>query len=403
MFKFRDYHLRYLNFRLLLFIALLCYAGILFLTSATMPETEGVTKQMIGIGLGLAVMIFVAMVDYHFLFKVAVPIYSACVGLLILVELFGANYNNAVRWIEIGSFSFQPSEICKMGLVVFFAAYFSHFSEKEKLNHPLTVFGSAFFLSMPVYLILKEPDLSTTLVILFSFLVVIYVSRISYKWIFGVLGVAAPAGLFLYYQLSKQAALIMAGTPPEDGLVNNYQIMRILAWRHPEMYPQLAYQSENSIMAIGNGGLNGRGLFNTTLESVKNGNFLVEQETDFIFAVVGEEVGFVGSVLIVLLLFFVVLECLYVGLRAKDLGGRLIAVGIGSVFGFQSFVNIGVATGLLPNTGIPLPFISAGLTSLISSFIGVGLVLNVGLQRVPNRDTSDVARFAAAQRRNGLD
>lgn len=399
MFKFRNYHVRYLNFRLLIFVALLCYAGILFLTSATSPETDPVFKQIIGLGLGIFAMAFVALVDYHFLFMIAVPIYCACLGLLLLVELFGANYNNAVRWIEIGSFSFQPSELCKMGLVVFFAAYFSHWSEKEKLNHPLTVFGSAFFLLVPVYLIFKEPDLSTTLVICFSFLAVIYTSRISYKWIFGVLGVAAPAITYVVYRLYNQALQIMAGNPPEDGLVNNYQIMRILAWRHPDLYPQLAYQQSNSIMAIGNGGLNGRGLFNTTLESVKNGNFLVEQETDFIFAVVGEEVGFLGSVLIVLLLFFVVAECFYVGLRAKDLGGRLIAVGVGSVFGFQSFVNIGVASGLLPNTGIPLPFISAGLTSLISSFIGIGLVLNVSLQRTPTKDQSDVARFAASQRR----
>ena len=140
-------------------------------------------------------------------------------------------------------------------------------------------------------------------------------------------------------------------------------------------------QQMNSIMAIGSGQLHGKGIANTTLASVKNGNFLSEEDCDFIFAVIGEELGFVGSVLIIALLLILVAECIYVAVRARDLSGRLLCSGMAAFIAFQSFVNIGVATGLLPNTGLPLPFISAGLSSLLSIFIGMGLVLNVGLQR----------------------
>ena len=148
----------------------------------------------------------------------------------------------------------------------------------------------------------------------------------------------------------------------------------------PEKYADDAYQQQNSIMAIGSGQLLGKGLYNTDVNSVKNGNFISEPQTDFIFAVVGEEMGFLGSALIIILLLLITIECIIIAKRAKDLSGRLLCCGVAALIGFQSFVNICVVTGLMPNTGLPLPFVSYGLTSLVSSFIGIGLVLNVGLQ-----------------------
>ena len=162
--------------------------------------------------------------------------------------------------------------------------------------------------------------------------------------------------------------------------IRSYQIGRIMAWLYPDDYPELAYQQQNSIMAIGSGQLLGKGLYNTDVNSVKNGNFISEPQTDFIFAVVGEEMGFLGSVLIIILLLLITIECIIIAKRAKDLSGRLLCCGVAALIGFQSFVNICVVTGLMPNTGLPLPFVSYGLTSLVSSFIGIGLVLNVGLQ-----------------------
>jgi rod shape determining protein RodA len=136
------------------------------------------------------------------------------------------------------------------------------------------------------------------------------------------------------------------------------------------------------MMAIGSGQLWGKGLNNNTISSVKNGNFIAEPQTDFIFTIVGEELGFVGSCAVVILLFLITLECLSVARKAKDIAGTCIATGMAALVGFQSFVNIAVATGLFPNTGVPLPFVSYGLTSLVSLYIGMGFVLNVRLQCV---------------------
>ena len=193
---------------------------------------------------------------------------------------------------------------------------------------------------------------------------------LSYKFIATVLAVSVPsAAIFL--------ALILQ---PDQKILRGYQYKRIMGWLQPEKYADDAYQQQNSIMAIGSGQLLGKGLYNTDVNSVKNGNFISEPQTDFIFAVVGEEMGFLGSVLIIILLLLITIECIIIAKRAKDLSGRLLCCGVAALIGFQSIVNICVATGLLPNTGVTLPFVSYGLTSLVSSFIGIGLVLNVGLQ-----------------------
>ena len=163
-------------------------------------------------------------------------------------------------------------------------------------------------------------------------------------------------------------------------ILKPYQGRRILAWLHPEDYPSDAYQQMNSIMAVGSGQLFGKGLYNDAADSVKNGNYISEPQTDFIFAVAGEELGFVGSFIIVLLLLIISLECLKMARHARDLSGQLICVGMASLIGFQSFVNICVVTGMMPNTGLPLPFVSYGLTSLVTLYLGIGFVLNVGLQ-----------------------
>ena len=133
-------------------------------------------------------------------------------------------------------------------------------------------------------------------------------------------------------------------------------------------------------MAIGSGQLTGKGLDNNTTTSVKNGNFILEPQTDFIFAIIGEELGFIGCCIVIALLLLVVIQCIMIGVRSQDLAGQVIGCGVGGLIGFQSFINIGVATNILPNTGVPLPFVSYGLTSLVSLYIGIGFVLNVGLQ-----------------------
>ena len=167
----------------------------------------------------------------------------------------------------------------------------------------------------------------------------------------------------------------------DQTLIENYQRLRIMAWLYPDEYStSTAYQQLNSIMAIGSGMLFGKGYKNNEITSVKNGNFISEPQTDFIFAIVGEELGFVGSCIVIALLLLIVIQCILIGVRSQDLAGRIICCGVGGLIGFQSFINIGVATNMLPNTGVPLPFVSYGLTSLVSLYIGIGFVLNVGLQ-----------------------
>ena len=190
------------------------------------------------------------------------------------------------------------------------------------------------------------------------------------KLVTGVLVTCVPTFLVLM-------TLIIQDKVP---FIRPYQIGRIMAWLYPEDYPDIAYQQQNSIMAIGSGLLWGKGLNNTDPTSVKNGKFILEPQNDFIFAVAGEELGFVGSVVIILLLLFITIECIFIARKAKDAAGRLICSGMAALIGFQSIVNIGVATGMMPNTGVTLPFVSYGLTSIWSLYIGIGLVLNVGLQ-----------------------
>ena len=155
-----------------------------------------------------------------------------------------------------------------------------------------------------------------------------------------------------------------------------------MAWLYPQdpRWSDIAAQQQNSIMAIGSGQLWGKGLNNSAATSMKNANYIIEPQTDFIFAVAGEELGFIGTMVIVLFLLFIVIECILNARKAKDLAGRLICCGMAALIGFQSIFNIFVATGLMPNTGIPLPFVSYGLTSLLSLYLGMGFVLNVGLQ-----------------------
>jgi rod shape determining protein RodA len=192
--------------------------------------------------------------------------------------------------------------------------------------------------------------------------------------------VLAAALLFAVYQPDQKALNYMV----EQQWIKSYQVERINAYFFPEDYPDTTYQQRNSVMAIGGGQLEGKGLNTSTLESVKNGGFLSEEQSDFIFAVIGEELGFIGCCFLIALYILIVIEGLRIAGRSPDFEGKIIAGGLISIFAFQSFVNMGVATMLLPNTGTPLPFISAGMSSLLGSFGMIGILLNIGLQKKRN-------------------
>jgi rod shape determining protein RodA len=366
----KQYKLRNYHFQLILYLVLLSLIGIAVIGSAE-ESVQG--KQFMGFLLGLGLMIVVSLLDYSFLLRFSWVYYIGSLFLLILVRTsLGDSSNNSQRWIEIAGIRFQPSELTKIVLILFFAYLFSKY--QEKINKPWVLAVSFVLAGIPLYLIYKQPDTSTTIVTAFIFVVLLFIAGLSYKIIGTVLGIMIPVAVVAVTYLFSHAEELIA-----DG---HYQMKRIMAWKEPTnpLYADSALQQQNSIMAIGSGQLWGKGLGNDAATSAKNTNFIIEPQTDFIFAVAGEELGFVGTAAIIILLFLIVIECIVIGRKAKDLSGRLICCGMASLVGFQSFVNICVATGLMPNTGVTLPFVSYGLTSLVSLYIGMGFVLNVGLQ-----------------------
>ena len=361
---FKQYKLKNYRFRLVAYVVLLCIIGVMVVGSAK-PSVQN--KQIIGIAGGLVVMLIVSLIDYGTILKFRRPIYLLAVVLLAVIFIpgVGDNTGGATRWIQVtSSFKFQPSEFCKILMIIFFAGFFMKY--QDQLNTWKTLLLSLILAGIPLLLIVKEPDLSTTIATTMIFITLLFVAGLSYKIVAGVLALGVPVGIIGVVLIMKQALPLKP-----------YQYKRIMSWLQPSnpAYADDSYQQQNSIIAIGSGQLWGKGLNNSSITSLKNGDFISEPQTDFIFAIVGEELGFIGCLIVIILLLLIVFECILIAKNAKDLGGRLICCGMAALIGFQSFINICVTTGLMPNTGLPLPFVSYGLTSIMSLFIGLGMVL----------------------------
>lgn len=365
----KHYKLRNYNFKLLTMVIALAVIGIIAVGSA---EEALQSKQIAGFAAGVCLMIFLSLFDYSVILNFYWVIYILNLILLALVIFMGKEGGGAQRWLELGGIRFQPSEIAKIFITLFFAKFI--LNHKEKLNTFKYISLCVILFAIPAVLVAAQPDLSTTIVICLIFATIMFVGGLSYKVVAGVLAVAIPSAVILITLILQPDQKIFSGE-------RAYQGNRIVAFFNKEEYANtLGYQQEYSIMAIGSGQLMGKGYKTNQISSVKNANFISEQQTDFIFAVIGEEFGFIGTSIVVILILLISIECFSVARKAKDVAGTIIASGVGALIGFQSFINIGVVTYLLPNTGLPLPFLSYGLTSLISSFIGIGFVLNVGLQ-----------------------
>lgn len=363
---FKHYRLRDYDFKLVLMVLAASVIGIMAVGSA-MESLQA--RQFAGVLLGIFLMIFISFIDYNIVLKLYWLIYVGNLILLAAVALMGDDSGGAQRWLQMGSFRFQPSEIAKILLILFFAQFIM--KHKEKLNTFQYILLCIGFVAIPWGLIYAQPDMSTSVIVLLIFCTVMFIGGLSYKIILGILAVVVPAFLILL-------SLVLQ---PDLEIIEQYQQNRILAFIDPEQYAtKEAYQQLNSVTAIGSGQLDGKGYKNNEISSVKNGDYISQLQTDFIFAVIGEEFGFKGSCVTVILLMLIAIECFSVAGRARDTAGAIIAGGMGGLIAFQSFINIGVATFILPNTGLPLPFISYGLTSLVSLYIGMGFVLNVRLQ-----------------------
>lgn len=339
-------------------------------------------KQILGYAVGLFFILLISMIDYHFIAKFFIPLFVIGIILLLICKysnslpIYGWKHYDARRWIKIGGdptagehnegFEFMPSEVMKVAFIIFFAKFFSLAQKYIKKFWVLAL--SLVLMLVPVYLIFDQPDLSTTIVMLAVYSVMVLISGVSYKFILPIIAVGIPTlyGLFWYVQQEGQ------------GLLNEYQQQRVFAAIHPENYPELRYQQDNAVAAIKSGGMLGKTL--TGYEGLRGTRFVPVVESDFIFTAVAEEFGFIGSVLIICLFMIMILLIIRIARKAVDKLGTLMAVGFASLILVQVFINIGVVSSIIPNTGIPLPFMSSGLSSLVVNLGMIGILLNISLQ-----------------------
>ena len=370
MFKNKKYDFKDFSFSLLAAALLLCLISVYCLFRS---DGAGMAKrQLIGVVLGLIVAIVGALIDYHLICKFAIMYYLIGIILLVLVRFtsFGIDYDTgAYRWLAIGSVVIQPSELVKIILIIVLAVLFS--KVKNKLNKWSIFALTVVIMMLPTSLILIQTDLSSSMVCMFIFAIMIFMAGLSLKIIGITLAVSVPvcAGLFWYV------------IQPGQKLLTNKQQLRILGFLNPEEYALTErYQQINSVNAIAAGKVLGKTLGGDTSD-FRLFNKVFVNESDFVFSVLAEELGLLGCVLVIVLFAFIVFKCVLIARRTADFTGKMIAIGVSAMLAFQSFVNIGVATALLPNTGLPLPFLSYGLSSLLSNFLAIAMVLNVGLQK----------------------
>lgn len=329
-------------------------------------------KQFGGVLFGYLLIIGILFIDYHIICNLSFIFYVIMNVILGITLIFGSALNNVNRWIMICGIPFQPSEVTKVVLILFLAFLCNFY--KNKLNKFYVLFILAAVTAIPVLLIILEPHLSSGIAILFIFCVIVYSSGISYKVIGVTLSIALPLIAVVFIGVTQFNLNIP--------FIEKYQVSRVLSFLSTDESESLTvdYQQTQSIGAIGSGGLHGK-MISPDKDDNRNYTYIYAKESDFVFAIVGEEFGFLGSCVVILLYAILIIRCLIISAHAPDYLGKIICIGVSAYLMFQICVNIGVATMLLPNTGLPLPFISYGLTSLISSMIAVGLVLNVGVRR----------------------
>ena len=370
MFKNKKYDLKDFSFSLLIAVLMLCAISVFCLFKA---EGFGMAKrQLIGVIAGLVVVIIGTLIDYHFICKFAILYYIIGVIILAMVKFthYGFDHKTgAFRWLRISSIEIQPSELVKIILIIVLAVLFA--KVQNKLNKWSIFIVSVIIMMLPTSLILIQTDLSSSMVCMFIFAIMIFMAGLSLKIIGITVAVSIPVGTALLWYVIQ----------PGQKLLTMKQQRRILGFLNPEEYALTErYQQIQSVNAIASGKVLGKALVGDTSD-FRLYNKVYVNESDFIFSVIAEELGFIGCFLVIALFAFVVFKCIMIARKANDFTGKMIAIGVSAMLVFQSFVNIGVSTALLPNTGLPLPFISYGLSSLLSNFLGITLVLNVGIQK----------------------
>ncbi|WMJ75803.1 MULTISPECIES: rod shape-determining protein RodA [unclassified Sedimentibacter] len=375
MFK-KESKLKRFDFVLFFTTIILCVFGFIIINSATMSKISGsepyLKTQIAAFGIGLAVLLVLVMIDYDIYGTFYIPIYGVTVILLVYVlinPVSASEWGDVRSWISVGPIVFQPSELAKFGVIISVSKYID--INKENLNDPAVLIKVLIFAFFPIALILMQPDFGTAMVFIFFIAVMIFVAGIDRKYIISVMLIILIlliVGLvFLYYIMQDY-------TPNED-----YRIDRIVTFFYPELDPEdTGYQVIQSKTAIGSGMLYGRGLYNGVQNQL---GYLPTKETDFIFAVIGEELGLIGGLFLLSLYAILLNRLIRIAKHSSNLFGSLIVTGIASMQFFHIFENIGMTMGLLPVTGIPLPFISSGGTFMLINMVSMGLALSVGMKR----------------------
>jgi len=365
----RDSVLRHMDWVLILAVLALALIGTLLVWSATRadlaqaganPNTY-LEKELLNVAIGLVLMAAVSLVDYRLL-RVYTPLVyaAACLGLLVVLSPLGVTVNGAHSWIALpGGFQIEPSEFAKIGLILMLAVILSELRDRAQrpgLRELALALGCGGLLLLLVGL---QPDLGVAVLLVVLLVGIIALSGVRLRWLAG-LGVAGALAALAMWSMH---------------LLKPYQVQRLTAFVNPAADPRgTGYSAAQAKIAIGSGRMFGQGLFHGQLVA---GNFVPEQHTDFIFSVAGEELGFVGAVVIIALLAIVLLRALRIAARADDMFGLLVASGIAIWFGVQSFINIGMTIGITPVTGLPLPFVSYGGSAMFADMIAVGVLLAV--------------------------
>ncbi len=355
-----------------------CIIGIVLIGSATHVNIKGMTPdfkgQLIWFFSGIVLMFFAAFIDYHFICKFYILIYIVNLMLLLTVLALGSQNDSGAtvsRWLDLGPLGgIQPSEFSKVFMILFLAKFVS--LKEDTLNNFSNFILVMILIMVPFYLVWEQPSLSASLVIITVSASVLFVGKLSYKYILSIIGTVVPTAFFVIQDALRTPHIFV------DKILKGYQIKRIVDTFLSDPTSDGYYQTSHSIQAIGSGQLNGKGLYQGVLNQM---NYVPYSHNDFIVAVLGEEFGFVGCVVMLTLMLVIIALCFRTAYTAVDLLGKLIATGVGCMLAFQVFVNFGVATGMLFNTGMPLPFMSYGGSSMWTSMIAVGLVINVRMTK----------------------
>lgn len=346
-------------------IIILSIIGAFVVSSAVNPMGNARRMIIVHVGsiiVGIVAAIIISCIDYKDYRTLGIFFYIVTTGFLVYVLFAGIGDQYGSRsWIDLGFITFQPADLAKISYVLLASVFLERIYDEQK-NRKVNIFKFLIYSAIPIGLVLAQKDFGTALVFIFMFFVLIFICGIAYKYLVILVTTFLLSTPFIWFFV-----------------LNEKRQNRIRVFLNPELDPlDAGYNVIRSKMAIGSGQIYGKGLYKGIQTQ---GRYVPVSESDFIFSVVGEELGFIGAVIIILLICFILIRCLYIARKARDSYGTFVAVGVTAMWGFHAMENIGMSVGVLPVTGIPLPFVSSGGSYMLTSYIAVGILLSISMRR----------------------